>query len=257
MSAANQLLKPGEKVLRQKLLLTAGVGFLTLYSLLCFAVIPVQLALQADIAAVEWAVQLVNYLRILTELCALILFYATLILGACRLGTRYFAGAFLLFAAATAYKYLANTLMDWIRYGAVPGTVLWDLIDVLFYVVLESVQLWIIVMILRRSLPVCRSREEALSLVHFTRFYDHKFPVMRASLYVSIVVFVSKTVGTPLSDLAYMIMGGLPKDSNTWLQMGMVYLLEVVTALLYAGLCYLGLVLLLPRLAKGLEKAEV
>ncbi len=243
-----------EPLLRKRLLLISGIGFAVLYSLICFLLAPAQTVVEANIAYGTLAYQLLGYLYTVAELAALVLFYTMLALGICRLGMGFASRASLLFFVATAYKYLANMLVSWAFAGAVPSAPLWDLLNALFYVALEAIQLAVVLLILKRLLPGKRDAAETELLLHFERVYDRSDPLMRAALWVSVTVFVSKLIGLPISDLVIMILYGFPKNPETWGNMLLSYGLKALVALVCGLICYAGMVLLLPRLYKACRR---
>ncbi len=252
----NTALNVQDQFTKNRLLLISGIGFFACYSLLCFVLAPWQTKMSLDVAYSALSVELVGFLCRIVELLPLILFFAVLAYGVCRLGISGFRSGIVLFLGASAYKYLANMAMAWKDNGSIPLEWYVHLADVGFYVLFEAIQLLVLLLIFKKLFKEKNPRETALDLVRFERIYEKSNVLMRASLLTAIVVFVSKVIGRVLSDLTVMILDGLPQNAETWKNMLFVYGVSALVALLYAAITYAGMILLLPKLAKHAENSQ-
>lgn len=239
-----------DQSLKKRLYILSGGALLALYSLLCLVISPIYIELINDIAYESSPLpDVLNYLGVMLELLAIAIFYAALIFGIYKFCLSEFKGGVVLFLSATLYKYSANMLMDWYKNGSVPREWPVDVLNVLFYFVLEATQLVIILALINRVLKnkpeISGKNGSASEAYSFEKLYDKKNPLMRSALVCSVVVFLSKTLGLLINDVTTIVMYGLPQQASTVGLMALTYL----SNLLFGFLCYVVTIFVLMKLA--------
>lgn len=247
---------------RRKLFTLAAIASVVLYSLLCFVLSPVGEALQADIAYENGILPaVVDYLGTVVDLAAVVLFYAVLLYALYSFGAKGVRCGVVIFMGCVAYKYAALAIMAWMQNGSVPLDWYMYVFNLLFYTVLESLQLVIVLMISNRFVGPFRAKNELLraaggeetEVYPFTGIYDKKNPLMRSALVSAIVIFVSKAAIPPVNDIIVISMDGLPTSSETVKNMFLLYLENTLFALVYGLLCYIAVVFTLMKLLERFE----
>lgn len=225
--------------LKKRLYLIAAISFAVLYSLHALVLEPIYTGAVANVATDGILSDVLYYLCVAVELAAIYIFYAVAIFGIFRFGGKGFRGAILIFCVASVGKYLLKTAVSWFYVGAIPSYWYIDLFDVIYFSLLEVIQLLIIWAIVSRV--VAKKRGEKLS---FSKLYDGENVLMRASLLVSIVELAARLLLQISSDLVTIVMYGLPDKVETPVLMAISYLSTAI----FAVLCYLAVVFLLSRL---------
>ena len=237
---------------RKMLYSVTAIALFALYTLCCFVLSPLYTSAVSDISFSDSI--LPDALMLLYgafEVIAISVAYAAMIRGLFRFGVKGYAGGFGIFMGATLYKYLANTLISWLYGGIASAEVGSDLLNILFYVLLEGIQLLVVILIVRRTVAGDReraeyARREGIKLLvaaeePMTRLFDRKHPMCRAAIYCAAVVFASKLLGEVFNDLVAIIAFGLPERAVTALLMALNYL----SCAVFGAICYGAVVLLL------------
>lgn len=228
-------LSQNDKKTQGRLCLISAALLGGIYSLCCLVISPIYIMLISDIVFAGTAVPvLLSYLGNLLEVLAIAVFYGVLISATFRFGVGAFKKGLLVFAVATVYKYSLNAVMSWIMDGSVPTDWIWDLADVLFYSVLEMVQLTVVVLLVNGVARRWSEYTASLSKVGNTASAPYKNPITRSALFCALTVFVSKILGLLINDVFTIVMYGLPKQGSTVLLMLLAYL----SNLIYGVLCY-------------------
>lgn len=256
-----------DRSLRARIYTVELVSFAVLFSLCCFAILPLYFSISADVMYSDGAIpEILGYLNSVLELAAIAVGYAAIAYGAYRFGLGSFKGGIGIFAAATGAKYLLNTFMTWITVeGSLPRSWGWDIADSVFYFALECLQLFVFVLLVYRFIELPRLEREAHSRrmerlasrsrrsknaeppartsgsetgdggeVVFDRLYDKRNVLQKCSLAGALTVLVSKTAGQLFSDLWFILADGLPEKWITVLRMLTSYVSHVV----FAVICY-------------------
>ena len=230
----------------KKLYLVGGLVLFVLYSLNCFVILPVSNMLASDILYASNLIitNLLSLISELTELVAISVFYAAILLTVYRCGAKKGARALAIFAAATAYKYVANMAVSWAYDGSIPASWAWDIVDVIFFTALEMLQT-VIVFVLIKSVIVgytekrdMRLRAAEKSGCEVDTVPDDVYPInclykksnclLRSAFICATVTVIAKGIGAVVSDVWLIAMYGLPEDANTWLLMAINYISKVI-----------------------------
>lgn len=218
------------------------------YTLYCFVIFPVLTYIGSDIAFEGTAVPvLVEYLGKLVEALAISVAYAIILCGVFEFSSGNFKGGLLVFVLATLYKYAGNVVMDWATNGSVPASWIWDIVNVLFFTALETVQLLIVWTVIKHFAAKAREKDalaEGGAWYPFGKIYDKSNPCLRASLFCALIVFLSKIFGLLVNDIYSLIVWGLPKKAVSWVIMSAYYLGE----LLFGIICYVVIIFTVTKL---------
>lgn len=253
-----------ELKLRKKLYLMMTVCFAVIYSLCCFVFCPLHTAVISNISYHSGILpSIIFYAYSICEILAISVAYAVIVKGIFYFGISGFGGGIAIFLGATFYKYLANTAVDWFYEGGVLSGLLMYLANILFFAALEGAQLIITVLIIDRIVGKERERSRLFKKaimpqseaeqnvkIQFTRLYDRKNCLMRASLACSVVVFVSKILGYVVNDVWTIILYGLPQKTPTVILMALFYLSNII----FGVICYLVMIFTLANLSKKENK---
>lgn len=239
---------------RKTLCLVSIVAFAALYSLDCFVLSPTLRALANNVLfESSFLLDLLSYLGSIAELVAVSVSYAVILYSIYRFTLSHSKATVLIFVLATVFKYTANTVVSWTLEGSVSEDLLWDGINVLFYTALETIQLIVIVAIANRVITRQKQQDRILAgtgketaIYPFRSVYDKENCLMRSALAAAVVVFISKVFGRLVNDVYFVLVGGFPKETSTWLMMLAAYLASV----LFGLLCYITVILTLTRLVK-------
>lgn len=246
-----------EKMLRKRLYLFGAVALAAIYSLNGLVVSPIYIGVINDIMFDgSPLVYILDYLRRLLELAAVALAYAVAIYGAYRLTLAKFKGIVAIFAGMTLYKYAINTVVDWVNYGGIPITWLLDVLYVLYYSILELLQLalvlWIVSAIIARhnkAVAFCEKtgREDLIpTLFPFKKIYDKENCLLRSTLACAIVIMAISLVSKGINDIFT-----IEKIVDPILMI-VAYLVEVVLAVI----CYFVMLVTLNICAGKLDNAR-
>lgn len=244
--------------IRKKLCLVSAVSFAVLYTLYCFAVSPLYIGAVGNVAYSETLVpDLLYYLGRLLELVAISISYASVIYGIYALGRARSKVCSFIFLLATLYKYTANMVVSWLYAGGVSEEWIWDLINVLFYTLLEAIQLGVILLLVHPVITKFKQRNQVLakagqpmSVYPFQKLYDKSNCLMKSAMIAAVVVFVSKIFGQLVNDIYYILVSGLPKEANTSILMAVSY----ISNLLFGLICYIATMFTLMKIAEKSEK---
>lgn len=248
---------------QRKLYAAVSVAAIVLYSLLCFVLNPIGEALLADIAYENSIfVAIIDYLGTVVDLAAVVLFYAVLIYALYCFGSNKIRGGVAAFVGCVVYKYAASAIADWVQNGSIPRDWHMYVFNIVFYTVLESLQLLIVLMISNRFIGPFRAKnallrtagEEEISVYPFTGVYDKKNPLMKSALVSAIVIFVSKAIVPPVNDIIFISVDGLPTSFETVKNMLIFYLENTLFSLVYGLLCYIAVVFTLMKLLEYFER---
>ncbi len=231
-------------ILRKKLYLIMALIMGGAYTLYCFAVSPALVYIGNDIAFNGTVVpDFLYYFGRIIEISAISAAYAVLICGAFRFTKENFKFGVLVFAIATLYKYTSNMAIDWVMNGSIPMSWLWDVVNVIFYTVLELIQLLIVWAIIKHFAAKITSGGST-EWYPFSGFYEKNNPCLRAGFFCSLVMLCSKLFGRVVNDIYSMVLLGLPEKGLTWVIMAAEYLFEMIFGLL----CYIVIVFTLTKL---------
>lgn len=243
--------KTTNSVIRKRLYLLNAVSFAVCYSVCCFVILPIVFYMDSDIAYESSVLpSILYYFKVILEIIAVSLAYATAIYGIYRLGNRNFRGIIVVFAASTAYKYFANVLVSWIfTEQSIPVGWFMDIVDVLYFTVLEAVQLLIVFCLAARFIGRYRNRYDAVArLGESVSDGDRVFPLkwtydksncISKSVFVcAVITFAAKTLGTLVSDVWNIILYRLPNSASDIAMMIFAYVLNAVLG----ALCYFATV---------------
>ncbi len=200
---------------------------------------------------------ILDYIREFAELVAIAVCYAVMICVLYRCGKQRIKPIFALFISATAYKYLANTVVTWLASGSIPSSWALNLVNVIYYTLLEFLQLFIIYIIICPIIERFRSEkalaEKRLELLDegegmampkvypFERIYDKKNCLCRSAFFCSLVIFIAKLLGDIISDSWMIIVGGLPTEWVTWVLMAVNYISKFIFALIAYFVIYIAI----------------
>ncbi len=230
----------------KKLSLIGGLALFVLYSLDCFVILPVRNMLASDIIYASNLVitNLLSLVSELVEVVAISVFYAALLWVVYRCGSKRGAVMLLIFAAATVYKYAANTAVSWAYDGSVPSSWVWDVVDVVFYTALEMLQMTVVFIFIksvimgyteRRDIRLraamkagCESGEVSDEVYPFNCLYKKSNCLLRSAFICAVITVIAKGIGTIISDVWLIALYGLPKDASTWLLMAVNYISKVL-----------------------------
>jgi len=248
---------------RRKLYILIAVAALALYSILCFAVNPVSDSMRADIAYDESILPvLLDYVGTVVDLAAIVFSYAVLIYGVYKFGLGYLKFGVVVFGLCVMYKYSSLAIVAWVNNGSIPIDWHTYVMDIVFYTILETLQLLIVLWISNRHIKTFREKNiymrsvggEEMSVYPFHKFYDKTNVLMRSAMISAVVVFVSKIAGVFVNDIVLIIMDGLPSSLNTLIAMGLFYLQNILFALICGVLCYIAVVFTIMKLIERFDE---
>ena len=247
---------------KRKLYIVSTVILLLIYSLCCFVILPIYIDMLSNVMYENsFMPDAMLYLNTLLELLAIAVFYGVLIFGTYKFCPSDFKGALLIFILATLYKYAANVIMDWYKNGSVPLEWLWDVIDMVFYTVLEAIPLLIIFALTKSILNRHAQKERAfakvgksISVYPFEGIYDKNNPLQKSAFVCALVVFFSKLLGSLTNDIAIIIESGFPKETKTIWLMLIAYVSNVIFGLLCFIITSLTLIKLMDRYSVSPEE---
>lgn len=238
--------------INKKLYAVIGIVFAVVYALCCFVISPLVAATVANVAYSNGVLPTaLAYLDSLLTVIAISVAYAMIVLGKYNLGVKSFRGGSVIFVIATVVKYTANMLMSWISDQSIPRSWLWDVFDVVFYAVLECVQLLVFILIVNKLISNHSEREAAIKKANralgreteetspyiFTKLYDKKNCLQKCAMIGALVVLISKVAGSLINDIWMIIIGGFPSEPVTAILMLANYLSSVI----FGVICYFAM----------------
>lgn len=230
-----------------------------LYTLMCAVIYPFCVMTSNDFLYDATIVpELLDYLYKVLELVAISCAYAFIIFTVFSYTLKGSLGGLLIFFGATVYKSALNMLADWAMNGSVPVDWTIDIWDALFYTLLETLVLVIVLFVIFKISQLRRGDKKGyLSLIDGEYPYSSVFAIknyyLRAAFGCAIAVFASKVFGRLYNDLQSIVFWGLPKEGITWVIMGLSYLLEAVSGVL----CYAVIALVISRILAVILKNSV
>ncbi len=222
----------------KRLISICAIVFAALYALCVFAVEPLYLGAQADVAVSAATVEILNYAYLIFEAVAIYICYAALIFAVHKFGSEATYKLTLVFIVASLGKYLLKTAVSWYLGGAIPIAWYWDLIDALWWTALEFLQLLIVRAFIKKAFEKSAKQSGELS---FTKLYDRENRLMRAAMSAAVSVCVIRLVLRIFDDAVTIFMYGLPKSPSTWALMLTSYLANLIVGVL----CYFAIALAL------------
>lgn len=240
-------MKKKDKPISKKWILISVAIAVAVYSLIGFLIWPAKAYLSSDAVYTDTLLpDMLNYASDILEIGVVSFFYATMIV----LLYKYNKGMTVLsvaFVVITAYKYLVNTAMTWYNTGSIPLMWYWDLADVIFYTLLEVIQLFVIYLFVKRFIDEFGLlRETKLKFATeyggevppiqepypFKRLFDLKNCLLNSALVCAGITFVAKVSGVIMGDVWYIILNGWPTLAETWLLMLLNYASMILSGIL-------------------------
>ena len=240
-------MKKNVKPILKKWVLISVVTALAIYSIIGFIIWPGMAYLSSDAVYTDTLLpDMLNYLADVLEIGAVSIFYAAMI----SLLYKYNRGMFTLtaaFSAVTVYKYFINTAMTWYNSGSIPLLWYWDLVDVLFYTLLELIQLFVVYFFVKRLVDeYVTLREAKLKFAMkensdeahiqepypFNKLFSLKNCLLTSALVCAIITFVAKVSGVIVGDLWFIYLEGWPESIETWLLMLLNYTSMILSGVL-------------------------
>ena len=222
--------KQDEAIIRKKLCKAELFSLLVFYALCGGVLYPLLISVDNNIAFEGNALtSVLSYSVSLFEIIGVSAAYAVIIFGIYKLGAKGFSAGAWIFVIATVFKYLLYTVVRWVLAGRVPEKFGFELLDVLFFTVLEGIQLlvfWLTVKI------VFENKKLSQKVYPFVKIYDNSNSVLRAALAGAIIVFASRFLGLFINDIGLIFIGGLPKKAITVLLMVLNYLPSLIFGVL-------------------------
>ena len=235
------------KPIAKKWILIAAVIAVAIYSLIGFLISPAKADLSSNAVYSETVIPtLLDYFSDVLEIVVISSFYAIIIAFLYRYNRGVLA-VFGFFVIVTAYKYFVNTVMTWISVGSVSLTWYWDVVNVIFFTLLELVQMLIIYWFAKRFIDeFALLREAKMKFVKegdvgavslqepypYKKLFSLKNCILKSALVCAIITFVAKASGLIIGDLWYIVINGLPEQPLTWLLMMVNYVSMIVSGLL-------------------------
>lgn len=245
---------------RKRFYLISAAVLAAAYTLCGFVISPLYTSLMNDISySGGFLTDLLRLLNTVVELFAVSVAYGAMVMGLYRFGASRYIGGFGIFLGATAYKYAVNMMISWSFLGRIPLEWTSDILNLLFFVSVEMLQLLLVALIVNKTVSASGKKAryledkgalcEIYAEAAISKIYDAKNPLLRASVYSAVVVFASKLLGEVYSDLVYILLSGLPQKISTVILMVLNYL----SCALYGASCYAFMLLTLIYL-KGKKK---
>ena len=259
----------------KRLYLTGGLVLLLLYSLNCFVVLPVCNVLASDVIFASNVVvsNLMSLLGDLVEITAISAFYAALLLTVYKYGAKRGAGALLVFALLTLYKYTANTVVSWAFDGCIPSSWVWDIINVIFFSALEMIQMVIVFSFAKGIITAYTEKRDmrmraadrlgveridaADDAYPFTSLYNKSNCLLRSAFICAVITVIAKVAGSLISDVWVIVLYGLPEDPMTWVTMAISYGSKVIFGVVAYFVTVWGMTFFIEvRRGSGVDKAQ-
>lgn len=240
-------MKKDVKPISKKWILISVGAALVIYSVIGFIIWPAMAYLSSDAVYTDTLLpDILNYLADMLEIGAVSIFYAAMI----TLLYKYNRGMVTLtaaFCAVTVYKYFINIAMTWYNSGSVPLLWYWDLVDVLFYTLLELIQLLVIYFFVKRFIDefialretkqkFAREENSDATIIQepypFNKLFSFKNCLLTSALVCAIITFVAKVSGVVVGDLWFIYLTGWPSSIETWLLMLLNYTSMILSGVL-------------------------
>lgn len=253
-----------EKSVLKRRMLICIISLFAIYSINSLIISPLTVVIANDIVYSDTPIPtLLGYLSELLELCAIAVCYSVMITVIYDFGKKHIRPVFLVFGAATAYKYVANTLVFWGVSGSIPSLWAWDIVNVFYYTALELLQLLIVCIIVntvigryvdrRKALEramqkVGECHEGAIPKVYpFDKIYDRENCILWSIFFCALVTFTAKLCGALFSDIWLIITYGLPSEPKTWLLMILNYVSKIIFGAIVYFVMYVSVSKLLQK----------
>ena len=205
-------LDDNKKALRKKLYLFSAITLATLYTLNGLVVSPIYIGVINDIMYDgSVLVDVLFYLRRLLELVAVAAAYAVMIYGIYRFSLSSFKGGVGIFMGATLYKYSLNTIVDWITNGSIPKSWPVDILYVMYYSILELLQLALVLVIVCslisrhwKAVEFCQKVGKTHlipEIFPLKKLYDKENCLLRSVLACSIVILLISLMTQAINDI--------------------------------------------------------
>ena len=221
--------------LKKRLYAICAMAFAAIYALYVLGLEPLYESAAANVAVSSVVVDVLLYACEFLEHLAICICYAVLIFGTYKLGAKQVRGLLWVFVAASGGKYLLKTIVSWYYNGAIPLEWYIDLIDVVYFVVLEAVQFIIVRAFVKKVIAKGEKRDSDLS---FTKLYDKQNIMMRAAATAAVIIFAVRLAVAVINDAIDIALNGL-NDPKTLILMLIAYLSTAIVGVL----CYLAIML--------------
>lgn len=230
-----------------------------IYSLNSLVLLPIGRILTSNVIYANSVLPMaIGYIAELLEGVAVALFYGLALIAIYR--GKKSGVVFIAFASLTAYKYLADMAMEWVESGKVSELWIWEIIDVIYFTALEALLLLIVFALSRKIMSgytdqkllaerVFEKTGEAIEYFRvypFEKLYDKSNCLLRAVMVCALATVVAKLLGDVVSDVAYIVSYGFPKQGITWVYM----ILNYASKLIFGIVSYLTIYLFLNKTLK-------
>lgn len=227
-----------------------SVAVFLAYAVCCFLLSPLLSVLAEDVVFADTILPMfVDVVKDAIEIAAISVCYSAIIYCIYCFGSRPAFKIAIVFFIATFFKYTVNVAVSWMLGGEMTELWAWDIVNIVFYTLLESAQLIILFFISKGIIEAHQKkitysassgntvREKAdldENILPFKRLYDRNNCLIKAALVCGIVTAAVKSVGMLLGDLWLIIAYGAPKDPMTIVKM----LLNYASGIIPGVLCY-------------------
>lgn len=259
-------MEKADRSVLKKWISLSGAVLAVVYSVNCFLLYPLTASVTNNVVYAETAIpMLLEYIAELLELGGISMCYAVMLLAVYFWGTKSVKGVFGMFCLVTFYKYMANTVSSWVNGGSIPLSWAWDLTDVLFWTLLEFLQMFIIFSLSKgiitkytdKRLVMLRASKKTDE--HIEGIPPHAYPfqsiidngncLLRSAFICATVTLIAKLGGAVISDVWLIIAYGIPTEGITWLYMAVNYLIKAIMGCI----SYLFVYAAMSSLTKDLE----
>ena len=253
-------LSQNDRILRKKLYIALAATGVVLYSLYCFLLLPAYYTTLNDIAYVDAVPIALEYLFKIVEVLAMSCFCGITVYGIFRLGAGAFGWGYVIFCALSFYKYFGNLVADWLFYGSIDLINLAsDLLSSCLLAVIEILPFVIVFLIVRSIINNYRSEAKILkkagvekSPLPYAKLFDLSNCLLSSAFVCALLVLITKLGGMLVSDLSYVLTGGLPTEFFTVAQM----LLNYSVSIIFAALCYFVMIFGMSFISEKLDASE-
>ena len=230
-----------------------------IYSLNSFVLLPIGRVLTSNVMYADSVLPIIiGYVAELLEGVAVAFFYGLVLISIYH--GRKKGGVFVAFASLTAYKYLADTVMEWVEADKIPELWIWDIVDVIYFTGLELLLLFIVFALSKKIMQkytdekllaerIFAKTGEAIEyqgVYPFRRLYDRSNCLLKAAGACALATVVAKLFGDLASDIMYIISYGFPQEGITWIYM----ILNYASKLIFGAVAYLSIYLFLNKSLK-------
>ena len=254
-------LSVNDKKIRTKLYLILTVVGVVLYSIYCFAILPIYMdtGYDADIGLMNPVVpEILDFVGKTVEILAISVFCAILVYGIYLFGVKSFRGGFFIFSGLCAYKCVSNVAADWISSKYVPSDFWVDLILAIINAVVELLPF------AAAFLAICLTYKKYKAsakdtdsdwenkLKTFKQLFDLSDFLVVSTFYCSLIVLITKLLGRVINDVVNIVATGLPTEPKTYFMMLANYSLSI----LFAVFCYFVMLLVISFLGDKFKAAD-